>query len=487
MKYQLPPGVFDILPEDSKELWRSSYIWNYVEGVIRQLAQNFGYREIRTPIFEKADLFLRSVGETSDIVSKEMYLFEDKGERLLTLRPEGTAPVMRAIIEHSLLNQGQHQKFFYIGPMFRYDRPQAGRYRQHHQFGIEAIGNRSPEQDVEVIALLYTLLKHLKMSNLDVHINCIGDKSVRDQFKESLITYLTPYLNDLSEDSQNRMETNPLRILDSKDPRDREIVKKAPSILDYITDENRRHFESVKARLSEINIPFQVNPLLVRGLDYYNETVFEVLSSDIGAQSSLGGGGRYDGLLKMMGGPDVPACGFGSGIERIIQTMIQQKATLPQAARPTVFLIPIGEAAASYCFKLLNRIRECEVSAQMDFTGRKVGKAMQLANQVGAEHVLVIGDQELETKTAELKEMDSGNCDKVPLESLPGILRILERSRPFMFYLEEMDQPFDDSDEAKFFVNKIRRSLNEAQEMTQDFQKRLEEMKIFFEKEPTEE
>ncbi|NGX57755.1 MAG: Histidine--tRNA ligase [Chlamydiae bacterium] len=425
MKYQIPPGVFDILPEDSKELWRCSHIWNYVESVIRQIALEFGYREIRTPVFEKADLFLRSVGETTDIVSKEMYLFQDKGERLLALRPEGTAPVMRAFIEHGLLNQGQNQKFFYIGPMFRYNRPQAGRYRQHHQFGIEAIGNRSPGQDVEVIAVLYSLLQRLGMNGLDVQINCIGDKSVRDKFEESLKSYLQPHLTELSQDSQKRFETNPLRILDSKEPQDIKIVKNAPPILDFITEENQQHFEKVKDLLTAIGIPFSVNPLLVRGLDYYNEMVFEVMTSGLGAQSSLGGGGRYDGLLKMMGGPDIPASGFGSGIERIIQAMIHQKCSIPEEHRPMVFIIPIGEAASSYSFKLLHQLRDNGISAQMDYTGRKVGKAMQLANQVKARHVLVIGDNELESGMADLKDMDAGTSDKVNLESLV-MKRILE-------------------------------------------------------------
>jgi len=481
MKYQLPTGVFDILPEDPKEKWRCSHLWSYLEMEIRKIAADFGYREIRTPIFEKAELFLRNVGETSDIVSKEMYLFQDKGERLLSLRPEGTAPVMRAIIEHGLLNQGQHQKFFYIGPMFRYDRPQAGRYRQHHQFGIEAIGNRSPEQDVEVIALLHSLLDRIRLKNLEIQINCIGSKSVRDEFRDSLKESLAPHRTELSKESQARLETNPLRILDSKDERDQEIVAKAPSILDFITRESREHFDKVISLLGSIGIKTTINPLLVRGLDYYNEIVFEVVSSDLGAQSSLGGGGRYDGLLQFMGGPDVPAAGFGAGIERILQAMIAQNCPIPEQPRPTIFLIPLGEEARRRAFELLYQLRDKEISAQMDFTGRKVGKAMQLANQVGAEHVVVIGDQELETGLVDLKEMDTGTSQKLPMESLPRVLRILEKSVPYMAFLEELERPFESSEDAQFFMKKVQNSLKKTQKMTEKFHHQIHALKDLME------
>jgi len=477
MKYQIPTGVFDILPEDPKEEWRCMHIWAHVESQIREISKDFGYREIRTPIFEKANLFLRNVGETSDIVSKELYLFEDKGERLLALRPEGTAPVMRAITENGLLNQGQHQKFFYIGPMFRYDRPQAGRYRQHHQFGIEAIGNRSPEQDAEVIALLYTLLTRLGLSKINIHINCIGDKNVRDAFKQALKEFLKPHLPNLSKESRDRFETNPLRILDSKDERDQKIVQGAPSILDFINDENRVHFNRIQELLDSLGINYIVNPLLVRGLDYYNEMVFEIVSTDLGAQSSLGGGGRYDGLLKMMGGPDVPAAGFGAGIERIIQALIAQDCVTPEEARPNLFLIPIGGKASKYGFKLLQELRSQKISAQMDFTGRKVGKAMQLANQVRAQHVLVIGDNELETGFAELKEMDSGTSQRIPLDSVVRILRILETSGPYLTYLEELEKPFENREDAQFFMQKVHSALEQTKTMTEKFHQQITELK----------
>ncbi len=477
MKYQLPTGVFDIVPEDPKDLWRCSRIWSFVEAHIRKIAAEFGYREIRTPIFEKADLFLRNVGETSDIVSKEMYLFEDKGHRLLSLRPEGTAPVMRAIIEHGLLSQGQQQKFFYIGPMFRYDRPQAGRYRQHHQFGIEALGNRSPEQDVEVIALLHLLLERLGLKNLALQINCIGNKVVRGKYRDALKEALRPKLSEMSKESQARFDVNPLRILDSKDEADKKIVEKAPSILDFVEKESLEHFNSVQSLLDAIGIPCSVNPLLVRGLDYYNEMVFEITGGDIGAQNSLGGGGRYDGLLKIMGGPDVPACGFGSGLERIIQTMIKQRVSLPNEEKPAIFLIPLGERAKQRSFLLLNELRRNGIRALMDFTGKKLGKAMQHANQVGAEHVLVLGDQELDSGFGELKEMESGQTQNIPLDSLVRVLRVLEKSGPYLAYLQEMETPFERQGEAQFFMQKVHRSLEQTKAMTEHFHHQLNELK----------
>lgn len=302
MKYTVPPGVFDIVPNSPQEPWRNSHIWQFVEQHIRSITREYGFEEMRTPIFERAELWQRGVGESTDIVSKEMYLFEDKGKRLMSLRPEGTAAAMRAVIENQLTNQGTIQKLYYIGPMFRYDRPQAGRYRQHHQFGVEAIGSDAPEQDVEVIDMLYTLYSRLGLKGLSVYINSIADPESRANFRNALKDYLRPFFSELSEDSQARLDVNPLRILDSKNPRDQEISKGAPSILDYLSSASRDHFEQVKKLLTAIKIPFEINPQLVRGLDYYNNTVFEVVAGELGAQNSIGGGGRYDGLLKMMGG-----------------------------------------------------------------------------------------------------------------------------------------------------------------------------------------
>lgn len=417
MKFTNPPGVFDIVPE-APESWRNTHIWQYVEDKIRTIAKEYGFLEIRTPIFERAELWQRGVGETSDIVSKEMYLFEDKGGRLMSLRPEGTAAAMRAFIENQLPNQGQVHKLFYIGPMFRYDRPQAGRYRQHHQFGVEAIGNNSPEQDVEVIDLLYSLYARLGLQNLHVYINSIADAASRVEFRKALQDYLRPYFDELSKDSQNRFEANPLRILDSKDPRDQELSKGAPSILDFLSAESRTHFEQVKKLLHSLHIPFEVNPRLVRGLDYYNNTVFEVVAGDLGAQNSIGGGGRYDGLLKLMDGPDLPAMGFGTGIERIIQTMQKQNAFIPPAPGPKLYIIALGEASREYCFDLLHQLRKKGVSCQMDFSQRKLAKIMQHANQLGAQNIFVIGENEIQQGQVEIKEMATGNKLPVPLKQI---------------------------------------------------------------------
>ena len=274
MTITIPPGVFDILPHDPKEKWRCSYLWQYVEEAIRQAARQYGFQEIRTPIFERTELFQRGVGATSDIVSKEMYTFEDKGERSMSLRPEGTAPVMRTFIENQLYNTSSVHKFFYICPMFRYERAQAGRYRQHHQFGVEAIGNAAPEQDAEVIDLVYTLYSRLGLKNLQVGLNSIGDVESRIAYRTALQDYLRAFYSELSADSKLRFESNPLRILDSKDPGDKKIAEKAPSILEFLNEESRSHFESVKQLLNSLKIPFEINTKLVRGLDYYNKTIF---------------------------------------------------------------------------------------------------------------------------------------------------------------------------------------------------------------------
>jgi histidyl-tRNA synthetase len=417
-KISIPPGVFDLIPLNQQDLWKSSYLWEFVEKTMRETARDFGYQEIRTPLFERTELFQRSVGETTDIVSKEMYTFEDKGGRSMSLRPEGTAPVIRALIENHLTVTVPIQKLFYIAPMFRYERAQAGRYRQHHQFGAEAIGNNSPRQDVELIDLLYTLYIRLGLKNLSLNLNSIGNPEARQTFKQALKDYLKPHLPYLSPESQNRFEVNPLRILDSKDPRDQKIVAEAPSILDFLDEGSHAHFEEVKNLLDQLNIPFHINPLLVRGLDYYNKTVFEVVSGELGAQNSVGGGGRYDGLIQDLGGPDLPSIGFGTGIERIIQTMINQGIELPKPHHPLIYFIPLGEKAAKVCFKLLHEMREASIPAQMDFTEKKVGKALQMADQLGATFCAVIGDQEIENGHFELKEMSTGTKTKIALNEL---------------------------------------------------------------------
>jgi len=429
MTITIAPGVFDILPQEPQEQWRSSHLWNFIEDKIRQTATDYGFQEMRTPIFERTELFCRGVGDTTDIVSKEMYTFLDKGNRSMSLRPEGTASAMRAFIEHKLYQAAPIHKLYYIGPMFRYERTQAGRYRQHHQFGAEVIGNASPEQDVELIDMLHTLYNRLGLKNLKVNINSIGDVESRLAFRQALIDYLRKYANELSADSKIRLETNPLRILDSKDPKDWEITAGAPSILDFLNDECKDHFQSVQKLLQSLNIPFTVTPTLVRGLDYYNKTVYEIVAGELGSQNSVAGGGRYDGLLKTLGGPDLPATGFATGIERVIQTMLKQQVPLPPPYAPEIFLIAMGEEAKTACFKILHSLRQCNISAQMDFSSKKLNKLMQYANQIRAAHVIIVGDNELATGEIEIKEMATGTTRKLPLNHITQILGDFRRPK----------------------------------------------------------
>lgn len=465
MTISIPPGVFDIIPADPKETWRSTHLWEQVETLIRATARDFGYQEVRTPIFERTELFQRGVGDTSDIVSKEMYTFIDKGERSMSLRPEGTAPVMRSFIEHQLHQQSPVHKLYYIAPMFRYERSQAGRYRQHHQFGAEAIGNGTPEQDVEIIDLLYTLYNRLKLRNLQLNINSLGDSESRAAFRKSLQDHLRPFLHELSADSRTRFETNPLRILDSKDPNDRKLLANVPSILDFLNSECRDHFEAVKKLLNQLKIPFVVNPQLVRGLDYYNKTVFEITAGELGAQNSIGGGGRYDGLIKLLGGPDLPAAGFGSGLERIIQTLLKQEAPVRPVYRPTLFLIALGDEARKVCFSILHDLRQNGISSYMEFSSRKLSKIMQLADQMQAQYVAIIGENEIRSNEVELKEMASGETTKAPLQNLARIMKIETQSEDFLHAWQEMTKPFEEPLEAEFFIKKLSRSIAQTQQI----------------------
>lgn len=427
-KYSIPKGVFDILPQEplSEDQWRISSHWQYLEEIMHKTAHDYGYKEIRTPIFEHTDLFKRGVGEGSDIVSKEMYTFLDRAERSLTLRPEGTASVMRAFMEKNLHHTPGLHKYYYIGAMFRYERPQAGRYRQHHQFGAEAVGIASPEQDVELIDFLCEFYRRLGLKNLTVYLNSIGDEETRIRFRQALTDYLQPHFEQLSKDSKERFSKNILRVLDSKDPQDQKIVQNAPSILDLLSGEAKEHFMKVRELLDKIGISYILNPKLVRGLDYYNKTVFEITAGELGAQNSVGGGGRYDGLLHLLGGPNLPGIGFATGIERILQTMMGQNAYFPPPPHPRIFLVSLGESAKTYCFELLTKLRHLKIPAEMDLQGKKIGAALQLAEQLQSEYALVIGDEELKTGAIKLKEMKTRKEISLKMEELIPIL--LERS-----------------------------------------------------------
>ncbi len=418
MQYQVPKGTFDILPYGAKEEWQLSDLWQFVEKTLRQISSDYGYREIRTPIYEMTDLFDRGVGETSDIVSKEMFSFQDKGGRSITLRPEGTACVMRSFLENRLANIGSVHKFFYTGPMFRYERPQSGRYRQHQQFGIEAIGNASAEQDAEVIDLLMEFYRRLGLKHLKVLVNTVGDVESRANFKEALLSYLKPYFAELSEDSKTRFEKNPLRILDSKDPKDKEIVQDAPSILNYLSSDAKSHFETLCRTLNEMKIPYVVNDKIVRGLDYYNKTVFEVVAEGLGAQNTIGAGGRYDGLLKTLGGADLPSVGFGTGLERVMQVMMAQKVLLPKPSRPLLYFIPMGEKAKEKCFALTTLCRHNGIGADIELSGKKMQAAIQNAVRLEVTYCAIVGDRELEQGILQLKNLQTREQKEIRFEEL---------------------------------------------------------------------
>lgn len=429
MKYSIPKGVFDILPKDPSPegAWRASHLWHFLEETIHQLAKTYGYREIRTPIFERTELFIRSVGETSDIVTKEMYTFLDKADRSLTLRPEGTAAVMRAYLEKRLDQVTGSQKLYYIGPMFRYERPQAGRYRQHHQFGVEAIGDPNPQQDVEVIDLLCELYRRLRLKNLTVMINCVGDAATREKYREALREFLQPKLAELSEESKVRFEKNVLRILDSKSTRDQALLKGAPSIVDFLSEEARDHFEKVQKYLKQLNLSYQIAPHLVRGLDYYSNTVFEITSGELGAQNAIGAGGRYDDLTTLLGGPRLPAVGFAAGFERILQTMLMQEVPLPDPPHPLIYFIPIGPQAKDISFQLVFELRRKNIAADIEWNPKKVGKALEHADHLGATYALVLGEDELKSKEIRLKKLSSGEEIPMKMTNLFDFLHGLER------------------------------------------------------------
>ncbi len=419
MQFTIPKGTFDILPQESKagDRWKEVSRWAYLENVMRTLSHNYGYQEIRTPIFEPTELFTRGVGETSDIVSKEMYTFLDKGERSMSLRPEGTASVMRAFVHNGLKQFGAIQKFFYIGPFFRYDRPQAGRYRQFHQFGAEAIGTDDPEQDFEVIDMLVELYKRLGLKDLHVMLNTLGGPECRGKYKEALLAFLAPHLGTLSLESQQRFEKNPLRILDSKDPSEQALLANGPEILDFLDDASRKRFDTLCNLLEKRGVPFSITPKLVRGLDYYNQTVFEVTSSALGAQNTIGAGGRYDGLLSLVGGPDLPAIGFSTGIERILHTLEKQGCKLPEGKGPFAAFIPLSKEAKETCLSLVYKLRHEEISAELSPT-MKIQKGLQAAEKQRAQFAIIIGEDELNQGKAQLKNMETRESSHIPIESL---------------------------------------------------------------------
>lgn len=423
MSYQIPKGLFDILPYGEKEEWKLSSAWQYIEKILHKLAGDYGFQEIRTPIFEHADLFQRGVGDTSDIVTKEMYTFEDKGGRTLCLRPEATSSVMRAFVEHKLYALGGVHKLYTIGPMFRYERPQAGRYRQLHQFDVEILGSKSYETDAETIDLFYSLCQRLGIKNITVMLNSIGDLAARDAFRKALKDFLSPHLSKLSEDSKIRFEKNPLRILDSKDPEDQKLLVNAPLILDFLSPDDKKHFDSLCMCLDAIKIPYQINPKIVRGLDYYNRTVFEVVSYDLGSQNAIGGGGRYDGFTAVFGGPSMPGIGFAAGMERLLQTMWKQGAQFPLESVPFVFFIPLGEEAKEKAFSLTTELRRHLIPAEVDLEAKKIAQGLQRADKVKARFAIILGTDELQNGKVKIKDMEKREEEEIPLANILSALK----------------------------------------------------------------
>lgn len=392
-------GTRDILPEEAA-------VWQQVEATARAILTNAAYGEIRTPIFEQTELFARGIGEATDVVGKEMYTFTDRGDRSLTLRPENTAGVVRSLIEHNLMAQGGVQRLWYTGAMFRYERPQAGRQRQFHQLGAEIFGSPSPRADGEVIALAVQILQTLGLKNLHLDLNSVGNISDRQTYRQALVDYFTPYKNDLDIDSQDRLTRNPLRILDSKDVKTQAIAQDAPSILDYLGQDSKSHFEQIQELLTGLGIAYTLNPRLVRGLDYYTHTAFEIISDDLGAQATVCGGGRYDNLVGQLGGGETPAVGWAMGLERLI--LLLQQLGQQSLARPDFYVISRGELAEKQAVFLTQKLREQGFSLELDLSGSAIGKQFKRADRSRALACLILGDAEATSNTVQLKFLKTG-------------------------------------------------------------------------------
>lgn len=402
----IPKGTKDVLPAEA-------YKWHFVENTARRIAALYGLKEIRTPVFEHTELFLRGVGDTTDIVNKEMYTFLDKGERSITLKPEGTAGVVRSFIENGGGGGVLPQKMYYITPVFRYERPQAGRLREHHQFGVEIFGGKGAETDAEVILLARDYIAALGVEGVELNLNSIGCKHCRPKFNEALREYLRPHLSEMCPTCNARFEKNPLRILDCKEEKCAAINAGAPRSVDFLCDECREHFEKLKAILDDCGIAYTLNPKLVRGLDYYSKTVFEFVSTSIGAQGTVLGGGRYDTLIENLGGPSVPAVGFGSGIERMLLVLENTGKTIPQEAPLGVYAAGLDEAGRRAAFLLVQQLRKAGVSADFDHAARSVKAQFKYAGKVGARFVVAIGSNELESGMYTIKDMAASASESV--------------------------------------------------------------------------
>ncbi|HFI0143315.1 TPA: histidine--tRNA ligase [Streptococcus suis] len=426
MKLQKPKGTQDLLPQDTVK-------WQYVENFTRSIFKQYNYAEIRTPIFEHYEVISRSVGDTTDIVTKEMYDFYDKGERHITLRPEGTAPVVRSYVENKLFAPEVQKpaKFYYMGPMFRYERPQAGRLRQFHQIGVECFGSNNPATDVETIAMAYHFFEELGIQNIRLHLNSLGNLESRSAYRQALIDYLTPLKDQLSKDSQRRLEENPLRVLDSKEKEDKVAVENAPSILDYLDEESTAHFEAVKSMLDSLGIAYTIDTNMVRGLDYYNHTIFEFMTEVGGNDLTICAGGRYDGLVSYFGGPETPAFGFGMGIERLILVLEKQGIELPLDTQLDVYIAVLGQEANGGALELVQAIRKQGFRAERDYLDRKLKAQFKSADVFGAKTIITLGGSELESGQVVVKNNQTRSQVETNLETLKtdfaSILEELEK------------------------------------------------------------
>lgn len=392
--------------------------WYFLENIFRQVSDSFAYKELRTPMFEKTEVFSRGIGDGTDIVNKEMYTFEDRGGESLTLRPEATAALVRSVIQNKLANSGTAQKFWYFGPFFRYERPQKGRLRQFHQYGAECLATDSPESDVEVILLANSIIKAAGISEYKLLLNSLGNDVSRAEYRKALVEYLSSHKEELSEDSRNRLEINPLRVLDSKDKRDIEIVKNAPILADHFDEESKQHFEKVTSMLDSLNVQYEISPKLVRGLDYYSHTVFEFQSSALGAQDSFGGGGRYNKLFSELGGKDTPAVGFAFGVERLL-LILEALELLPEPKSDTdIFVVSASEDVQKYSFGITQQLRDKALRVTTDLNGRSMKAQMRAANKSGASYTILIGEDELENNTVTIKNMQEGIQETIPFSEL---------------------------------------------------------------------
>ena len=426
MKLQKPKGTQDILPADSAK-------WQYVENVARETFKKYNYGEIRTPMFEHYEVISRSVGDTTDIVTKEMYDFHDKGDRHITLRPEGTAPVVRSYVENKLFAPEVQKpvKVYYIGSMFRYERPQAGRLREFHQLGVECFGSKNPATDVETIAMAYQLFNTLGIKDVTLHLNSLGNTESRLAYRQALIDYLTPMRESLSKDSQRRLDENPLRVLDSKEKEDKVAVKNAPSILDYLDEESQVHFDEVRTMLDSLNIPYVIDTNMVRGLDYYNHTIFEFITTIDKSELTICAGGRYDSLVEYFGGPETAGFGFGLGLERLLLVLDKQGIELPVEENLDVYIAVLGSGANGKALELVQAIRYQGFKAERDYLGRKIKAQFKSADTFKAKTVITLGESEVESGQVNVKNNATREEVTVSFEELTknfaAVLKQLEK------------------------------------------------------------